>query len=111
MHKELEIIGLSEKEAKVYVAMLELGPAPILEITLKAGINRPTVYVQIESLKKRGLVSTQLKGKKHLFIAEDPHQLSTLLEKEKKLLEEKKRRSDHLLALRVRQNPSAKADR
>ena len=84
MISELKNIGLSDKEAKVYLAMLELGPASVLEIAAKAGINRPTAYVQIESLKKIGLVSSQTKGKKQLFIAESPSQLEHLIERKKK---------------------------
>lgn len=89
MLAQLKHIGLLENEAKVYLAMLELGPAPMLEIAAKAGINRPTAYAQLETLKKKGLVSTQTKGKKHLFIAEDPEQLEILVNQEKKLLSQK----------------------
>ena len=80
MINELKNLGLSENEAKVYAAMLELGPAAVLEIAAKAEINRPTAYVQIESLKKRGLVSTQTKGKKQLFMAESPEHLESMLD-------------------------------
>ena len=76
---QLRELGLSENEAKVYLAMLELGPATVLEIAAKALMNRPTVYVQIESLKQRGLVSTQSKGKKQIFIAESPSHLESML--------------------------------
>ena len=89
MINQLKDIGLSENEAKVYMAMLELGPATVLEISAKAGVNRPTTYVQIESLKKMGLVSTQVKGKKQLFIAESPEQLEFVIEREKKAIEQK----------------------
>jgi len=40
MLNQLKHIGLSENEAKVYLAMLELGPSPVLEIATKAGINK-----------------------------------------------------------------------
>jgi sugar-specific transcriptional regulator TrmB len=80
MINELKSLGLSDNEAKVYLAMLELGPAAVLEIASKAEINRPTAYVQIESLKKRGLVSTQTKGKKQLFMAESPEHLEGMLD-------------------------------
>lgn len=79
---QLKDLGLSENESKVYLAMLELGPASAMEISQKAGVNRPTTYVQIESLKKLGLVSTQTKGKKQLFIAESPDQLEFVLDKQ-----------------------------
>lgn len=90
MINQLKILGLSDNEAKVYMAMLELGPATVLEISARAGVNRPTTYVQIESLKRRGLASTQTKGKKQLFIAESPDQLEFLIEREKKAAENKK---------------------
>jgi HTH-type transcriptional regulator, sugar sensing transcriptional regulator len=90
MLTELKNIGLSDKEAKVYLALLHLGPASVLEVAAKAGINRPTTYVQIETLKKQGLVSSQTKGKKQLFIAESPSQLEHILDKEEKEIEVKK---------------------
>ncbi len=49
--------GLSEKEAKTYVAVLELEMATANEIARKSGVNRSSTYVVIESLKKQGLVS------------------------------------------------------
>lgn len=90
MLNELKNIGLSDNEAKVYLAMLELGPAPVLEIAAKASINRPTAYFQIESLKKMGLVSSQNKGAKQLFLAESPDQLEFIINRETKLIEQKK---------------------
>ena len=79
--EHLKNIGLSDNEAKVYMAMLELGPSPVVEIARKAEVNRPTAYVQIESLKKNGLVSTQTKGKKQLYIAESPEHLEDMLDR------------------------------
>lgn len=90
MLEHLKNIGLSDNEAKVYLAMIELGQSPVVEIARKAEINRPTAYVQIESLKKKGLVSTQTKGKKHLFIAESPARLEFYLDSELKDVEQKK---------------------
>lgn len=90
MLEQLKNIGLSDNEARVYLTMLELGPSPVVEIARKAEVNRPTAYVQIESLKKRGLVSMQTKGKKHLFIAESPARLEFYLDSELKDVEHKK---------------------
>ena len=90
MINQLKNLGLSDNEAKVYMAMLELGPATVLEISAKAGVNRPTTYVQIEALKKMGLTSTQTKGKKQLFIAESPEQIEFMIERQKGELEHKK---------------------
>lgn len=94
---QLTNLGLSENEAKVYSAMLELGPATVLEISAKAGVNRPTTYVQIEALKKSGLVSTQTRGKKQLFIAESPEQLEFMLDRQKGEIEQKKEELQKIL--------------
>ena len=94
---QLKNLGLSDNEAKVYTAMLELGQATVLEISAKAGVNRPTTYVQIESLKKMGLVSTQTKGKKQLFIAESPEQLEFMIDRQKSELDQRKEELQKLL--------------
>lgn len=92
MLNELRDAGLSDNEAKTYLAMLELGPATILQIAAKAGINRPTAYVQVESLKRRGLVTVQTKGKRSLFVPESPAQLESMLERQAKDVELRKER-------------------
>ena len=88
--KELESLGLSEKESKVYLAALELGPDTVQNIAKKAGINRPTAYLQIESLKEKGVISEVEKDKKVLYMAESPERLTSLLNQYEKELELKK---------------------
>jgi len=79
MLTELKNLGLSEKEAKVYLAALELGSSTVQKIGRKAGVNRATTYVMIESLIKRGLVSSFEQGKKRFFVATHPSQLLRLI--------------------------------
>ena len=55
--EKLQELGLSEKEARVYLALFELGPSVVSGLAKKAGINRSTTYVILETLAKRGLVS------------------------------------------------------
>ena len=85
MNQELiasvEELGLSQKEAMVYLACLSLGPAAVQKIADQSGIKRVTTYVILESLVNLGLVSQSTKGKKTLFIAEQPSSLRRLLEK------------------------------
>jgi sugar-specific transcriptional regulator TrmB len=77
--KELQNLGLSEKEAKVYTTALELGPDTVQNIAKQSGINRATTYVQIGTLKEKGLMSEFEKGKKTYFVAESPNRLKNLL--------------------------------
>ena len=88
--KELQHLGLSEKEARVYIASLELGADTAQHIAQKATINRATTYVQIEALKKKGLMSEFEKGKKTLYVVESPDRLQSLLRVFEKELDLKK---------------------
>ena len=83
-------LGLSDKESKVYLAALQLGAAPVQKIAEKAKINRPTAYVILESLTKKGLATTHEQGKKTLFAAESPERLTLLLDKMQAEIKEKK---------------------
>lgn len=69
--KKLEEIGLSEKEAKVYLAALEIGPSSAQNLAAKSGVSRPNTYIAIESLTQRGLMSSFQKGKRKLFCSEN----------------------------------------
>jgi sugar-specific transcriptional regulator TrmB len=93
----IEDLGLSNKEARVYVACLLTGPAAVQRIADQSGIKRVTTYVILESLVGLGLVSQSIKGKKTLFIAEDPSNLRRLLEKRAHELEEQQTNFESIL--------------
>lgn len=80
----MQQLGLSDKEAKTYLASLESGPAAVQEISKKAGLKRPTVYFAIEQLMKKGLMSSLEKGKKRFFAAESPERLVSLIAAQRK---------------------------
>ena len=88
----LEEIGLSEKEAKVYLALLQVDSDSIPNIAKRTGVNRTTVYPILESLNNKGLVSETHEGKKVLYQAAAPERLTTFVERQKVLLEEKSER-------------------
>jgi sugar-specific transcriptional regulator TrmB len=73
--KELENLGLDNKEVQVYLSLLEIGEASIAKISKKSGVKRTTVYNAIEALKEKGLVSSTVKRQSTLYIAEDPRKL------------------------------------
>jgi len=88
LEAEIKKIGLSDKEAKVYLAALELGQATAAEIATHSGINRATTYVILEELKNKGLISVFQKGKKTIFVVEQPERLKNLFEIEEKRVKE-----------------------
>ena len=92
----LNQIGLNEKEASVYLALLELGTATVHPIATKAGIKRPTTYLILEQLQQKGMVSIVPRATKALYTAESPEKLLQDLNKKQELL---KRFMPNMLAL------------
>ncbi|MBI2099502.1 hypothetical protein HYT45_03790 [Candidatus Uhrbacteria bacterium] len=97
LDKKLIEIGLSPKEARVYLASLALGPASVQQIARRAQINRPTTYVMVDSLSKKGLISTFEKGKKRYFIAEAPERLRALFHSQRRAIDDKEHRLNDIL--------------
>jgi len=79
LNETLVQIGLSEKEAQVYLAGLELGQFTMAAISAKSEVKRPTCYLIIEQLIQLGLVSKSPQAKKMTYIAESPDRLEHLI--------------------------------
>lgn len=92
--KYLKDIGLSEKEAQIYLALLSFDKALIAEISEKAKVKRPTTYVILDSLLKKGLVSESNEGKKTYYMSEQPEKLEMFVDRQIHLLEENKKTLD-----------------
>lgn len=88
LHQVLEEFGLSERQAKVYLANLELGEATVSQIAQKAQIERTGTYYVLESMKQKGLVNRFNKDKKEYYLAADPKEILVLSRKREKLIEE-----------------------
>lgn len=84
MYKKLTALGLSEKQARIYVAALKLGKGSVDEIANKAEFGRTAVYPHLEEMLALGLISTLTEGKKTLYIAEDPGNLKNLITQKRK---------------------------
>ncbi len=92
LSQQLLDFGLSEEESKVYLTVLELGGSFASTIAQKAKVPRVNCYYVLESLRKRGLITTNLKGNVKFFVAEPPqvlvNQMEQKYESAKKLLPE-----------------------
>lgn len=95
---ELRKLGLTEKEAGVYLAALEFGSAAAQKISQKLNISRPTVYEIIKNLKVKGLMSEFKEAKRTYFSAESPDKLLRLLRLQKREIEEKERELLRIIA-------------
>ena len=94
---KLQSVGFTNKQAKVYVAALFLGPSAVQKIAEQAEINRATAYVILDELAKMGLVSESTQGKKTVFVAEPPTSIDRYLDDQSKALVSKKDELKNLL--------------
>jgi len=79
-------IGLEEKEARVYLASLSLGPSTILKLSKVSEVKRTTIYEIIDSLEKKGLMKKEIHGFKTLYSAEHPERLENSLDAKRIML-------------------------
>ena len=84
----LEELGLSNAEAKIYLALLGLGSSKTGDIIDRTKLQSSTVYHVLGSLVEKGLVSYVLKGKIKFYQAEDPNSFLLFLEEKKRKLNE-----------------------
>ena len=77
--KALKNLGLNEKEVRIYLSCLELGPTSVLKIAKKAELKRPTVYTVLETLIDKGLISKVPHKNSFHFAAEPPDKLLSMV--------------------------------
>ena len=92
----LKSLNLTDAEAAVYLATLELGQATIQDLARKSNVKRSTIYTFIEKLKDAGLLYQTKKNKRVLYSASHPEQL---IEIEKGRLAELESALPELLAM------------
>ncbi|HUC02269.1 MAG TPA: helix-turn-helix domain-containing protein [Candidatus Paceibacterota bacterium] len=81
-------VGLDEKEAKVYLALLDLGSEKVHEIAKKAGIKRPTAYVILEQLYAKNFAIKTHHNRRAFYAAEKPDILLRALKEKEDLLQQ-----------------------
>ena len=72
INNALRDLGLTEKEASVYIALLEIGEATVMQIAHQTKLKRPTIYILLDTLREKELVLKIPHAKKTIFIAKDP---------------------------------------
>jgi sugar-specific transcriptional regulator TrmB len=70
--KDLESIGLSSSEAKIYLTNLSLGPASAIQLAQKLGITRQSIYELLPRLMEKGLIKQVQIGTRRYFQAVNP---------------------------------------
>lgn len=104
--KQLIELGLTEKQALIYIAVLELGNAPVTDISRRALVKRPTTYVILRELEAIGLVTQLSSGNTTLFLAQKPANLGNRLQQQLKVYQSIK---SELGDLYLKENPRPSA--
>lgn len=80
----IESLGLTEKESKLYLTSLRIGPASMQVLARKACVDRGTAYHVAQTLKEKGLFEVVEEGKRPLFRGSNPKKLYGYVEAQKK---------------------------
>lgn len=95
--KELMKIGLTHGEAKVFLALLELGSSTVGPIIKKANVAYSNVYSILNRLLEDGLIAFIIKNETKYFQVTAPRNLLDYLELKEKELDRQKRVLNELL--------------
>lgn len=89
LNEALKHLGLTEKQAKVYVALLQMGSGSVPAISIKAGTKRPTTYLLLEELRMKGLATLLPNGAKAIYTAQSPQILLEEQREKEEIIEQK----------------------
>ena len=87
MEKQLEELGLSKNEAKIYLFLLKRGATTTGSIIKETGTANSRVYESLNILIKKGLVSYNIQKDGKHFQAVDPKRLLNIEEERKEKIE------------------------
>src|SRR3989344_7217514 len=79
MKAELERLGLTDEEAKIYLTCLEINGGPVSVIARKAGVHRVGCYHTIENLLEKKLLSQYNRNGVKCFAPEPPEKFEELM--------------------------------
>ncbi len=85
--KYLEYLGLSEKEATIYMELLRADTLSGIELCRRTDIKKATVYVILESLISKDLIKEVNVGKRVHYCAESPDRFKEIFEQKKNNME------------------------
>lgn len=71
----LRSIGLTDSEARVYLALLECGDMSVALLSRRIGLNQEESYDILGSLREKGVIKSASRGPVKYFSASDPRKL------------------------------------
>jgi HTH-type transcriptional regulator, sugar sensing transcriptional regulator len=93
----LEKIGLTAGEAKIYLALLDLGQSTTGPIVEKSGVSTSKTYKILKRMEKKGLVSHVIKRNVVNWSAVSPKRILELIEEQEKEISKKKKEVEKIM--------------
>ncbi|MFH1585920.1 MAG: helix-turn-helix domain-containing protein [archaeon] len=85
--KELQEVGLTKTEAKIYLVLLDLGSSLAGEITKKSELNRTIVYYSLDKLIEKGLATYVIEANRKVFKPVNPDRFIEILKEKEENIE------------------------
>lgn len=93
----LKKLGLTEKEAETYLALLKLGSVPAGPLIKQLGMHRAAVYNLLDILISKGLVHYVIQANRKYFEAQKPERLLEIVQTKKQEIEEQEKELNNLI--------------
>ena len=81
-------LTLTPREAKVYTTLLELGSGTPVTLARKTGLKRTTIYLDLETLRRKQLVGLMPKGKRQVYTPDPPSRLLQRVQQQERAVRE-----------------------
>ncbi|MDP3770903.1 MAG: helix-turn-helix domain-containing protein [bacterium] len=78
LQRTLVDLGLADREAALYLALLAAGPTSMAGIASASGSRRTTLYPRMQRLVKKGIVRVEVFGRRRRYAAITPEELYAL---------------------------------
>ncbi len=104
LEKSLEALGLSAKEASVYLALTELGQVGSSKIIQATDLHGQFVYAALASLEDRGLATHTIQNGRKKFSAASPKRISNLIQNQALIAEEVVKKLEQMARLPEKQS-------
>ncbi len=86
--KLMDIMGFSDKKARIYLALLESGEAQVTYLARKCGLKRTTIYNILPELQEEGLIKTTKHRGRTTYYVDDTRDLERVIETKSRGLQE-----------------------
>ncbi|MCE9541517.1 hypothetical protein K8R03_03075 [Candidatus Kaiserbacteria bacterium] len=87
LRKKLEVLGLSQKESRTYLALLSRGYVGSSKLIAATGLHSQYVYDGLAGLEEKGLVNHVIRNGRKRFAAQSPKHLEILVQEKQRTVD------------------------